>query len=508
MRKQSFLTGALILMIANAISKILGAVFKIPLTYILNEEGMAVYNTAFQIYIMFLSFIISGFPFAVSKNVAEAISKKSYGEARKTVTLATLVLSVAGLFGSVILYFGAPCFALSMKEEGAIYAIRAISPAVFFVALGTAYKSYFQGAADMIPIAVSQVVESVIKLGAGFMLSYYCINLGMEITSAGAICGVTIGEIFATLILFLGYIRVKKEKRLEKVNTKDILKPLFSVALPLMAATVSGNALNILETAVIRNRLIDSGIGEDNARFLYGAYTGYAQTVFHLPAGILATIGVSILPVIAGTMALGNKQKAMAVTNISIKLTVLLSVPCAVVMYLMPEELLYTLFKNTASALMLKMIAPCIIPVCISQIIISVLQSAGKIGAPFVIMVITSILKIGITYILTGIRELNIYGAIIASCSATVLSMLLEYAVLYKNLRLKIGIMEIIIKPTVSGLLMAGAIYSFKPAVNEYFGGGFLSFVIICAVSVTVYGAMLFLTKAIRINEVRKVIKM
>ena len=80
MKKQSFLTGAVILMIANAISKILGAVFKIPLTYILNEDGMAVFNIAFEVYIMFLSFIISGLPFAISKMVAESNSRGEYSQ--------------------------------------------------------------------------------------------------------------------------------------------------------------------------------------------------------------------------------------------------------------------------------------------------------------------------------------------------------------------------------------------------------------------------------------------
>ena len=80
MKKQSFLTGAVILMIANAISKILGAVFKIPLTYILNEDGMAVFNIAFEVYIMFLSFIISGLPFAISKMVAESNSRGEYSK--------------------------------------------------------------------------------------------------------------------------------------------------------------------------------------------------------------------------------------------------------------------------------------------------------------------------------------------------------------------------------------------------------------------------------------------
>lgn len=96
MKKQSFLTGAVILMIANAISKILGAVFKIPLTYILNEDGMAVFNIAFEVYIMFLSFIISGLPFAISKMVAESNSRGEYSKTHRIVKISTILLVCIG----------------------------------------------------------------------------------------------------------------------------------------------------------------------------------------------------------------------------------------------------------------------------------------------------------------------------------------------------------------------------------------------------------------------------
>ena len=107
MKKQSFLTGAVILMIANAISKILGAVFKIPLTYILNEDGMAVFNIAFEVYIMFLSFIISGLPFAISKMVADQIQGE-YSKTHRIVKISTILLVCIGIVGSVALYFGSP----------------------------------------------------------------------------------------------------------------------------------------------------------------------------------------------------------------------------------------------------------------------------------------------------------------------------------------------------------------------------------------------------------------
>ena len=117
LKKQSFVAGAAILMAANAISMILGAVFKIPLTYILHEDGMAVFNVSFQVYIMFLAFVITGFPLAVSKSVAEAVSENKNERACNIVRISTLILCVIGAIGSVLLYFGADIFANAMKEE-------------------------------------------------------------------------------------------------------------------------------------------------------------------------------------------------------------------------------------------------------------------------------------------------------------------------------------------------------------------------------------------------------
>ncbi|MCH5213039.1 MAG: oligosaccharide flippase family protein, partial [Oscillospiraceae bacterium] len=113
--KKSIMTGAVILMTANIISKILGAVLKIPLTYIIHEEGMAVYNTAFSVYVMFLSFVISGMPFAVQKLTAEAHAKNDPGRAREIVRLATIALAVVGACGTAVMWFGADFFALAMK---------------------------------------------------------------------------------------------------------------------------------------------------------------------------------------------------------------------------------------------------------------------------------------------------------------------------------------------------------------------------------------------------------
>ncbi|MCD8390270.1 MAG: polysaccharide biosynthesis protein [Firmicutes bacterium] len=507
MRKQNFIIGAVILMTANAVSKILGAVFKIPLTYILNEEGMAVYNTAFQVYIMFLSFIISGFPTAISKTVAESMSFGKPSRARRCTCLLTLILSAAGLIGSALLYFFAPYFASALKEENAAAAIRVISPSVFFVALGTGYKSYFQGVSDMLPVAVSQVIESVIKLVVGCALAMYCVKFGMNATVSGAISGVTVGEILATFMLFIGYIVSKKPKNALTTYASDdkaILRSVFVIAVPLLFAAAASNAVSLAETAVVRNHLLDAGLGEDEARFLYGAYTGYALTVFHLPSGILGTLGISILPVIAGAMAVNNKKRARSVTATALNLTLILSLPCAAVMYMLPEELLNSLFRNASSALMLKIIAPSIVPVCLTQIMVSVMQSGGKVTEPFLLMFASSAVKIALCFAL--IPMYDIYGLAISSAVSSFLLLALEWGALKRFLGVKLGAVQTILKPFLAGAVMVFLIYALKDGVCANFGGGLTAFAVIAALSLAGYALTLLLTGGVKIKELRRII--
>ena len=501
LKKQSFVAGAAILMAANAISKILGAVFKIPLTYILHEDGMAVFNVSFQVYIMFLAFVITGFPLAVSKSVAEAVSENKNERACNIVRISTLILCVIGAIGSVLLYFGADIFAHAMKEEKSVFAIKMIAPSIFFVAWGTAYKSYFQGTSDMVPTALSQVVEAVVKLVVGYMLAVYFMCMGTEKTAGGAVLGVTAGEIVATAMLWGMYLINKRgiKNHCTKEDVKDIVKTVMAIAIPILAANIMSNVLSFADTTILRTRLLDSGLSEEKSRYLYGAYTGYAMTVFHLPSGILATLGVSILPVISGAIAANRKERASFAAMSGIQLTLYLSIPFTIVMYMLSHEILELIFNNTASADMLRLSAPCLVMVCVSQITTAVLQASGRIIEPIIYNVSGMIVKTIFDYILVGRSEFNIYGTIIALNTGYFVIMILNLAAVSRILDLKYSIRAMVIKPAMASLIMCGMIRLLKAPLMAYNHN--LGVVLTCAVSGVAYCFVLIVTGAINLAE-------
>lgn len=531
MKKQSFVKGAMILMIANAISKILGAVFKIPLTYILHEDGMAIFNTAFSVYIMVLSFIVSGMPLAISKMVAEEIALNRKSSVKRIIRVSTILLSILGIIGTLIMYFGAGVFARAMNDMKAVYAIQCISPAVFFVAVGVVYKSYYQGSQNMIPTAVSQVIEAIIKLGVGYVLASYLCVFSMEVTASGAILGVTIGEVLATAILIMMYRPEKCDKKEKAMSTKKILKNIFCIAVPMIfAASVSG-VISFIDTAVIRNMLqkvvfeekdifdfmIRYGpytnvfddlkdtmkITADGARWLYGAYSGYALTIFHLPTGIMGAFCSSIFPVIAGAMAVGNKFRVGYTISLAMRIIFLITLPCAVVIFVFAEPMLDVLFNNTASALLLKTVAPCLIFLCVSQLCTASLQASGKIMTPFLYSFLSSIIKLIGNIVLIRIPQLNIQGAVISTNICYFFEMMLALYFTKKYLCFNIDVVNMILKPVISTIVMGIVMYLVYTPMCIIFVKELLALGATLCLGAITYLLMLGMTSAVSLKEIK-----
>ena len=198
-KNQTFMKGALILLIANMVTKVIGMIFKIPLTYLLKPEGMAVFGAAYQIYTVMFIIATAGLPVAISKMVSESEVKGNKEESKRILSVSLLVLTSICFAGMLALFFGADMFANAISCPSAANAIRAIAPSIFFVGIVSAFRGFFQGHQNMVPTAWSEVVESTGKLVFGFGLAYYFINItsNVDMGAAGAVLGVSLGSLLA-----------------------------------------------------------------------------------------------------------------------------------------------------------------------------------------------------------------------------------------------------------------------------------------------------------------------
>ena len=252
--------------------------------------------------------------------------------------------------------------------------------------------------------------------------------------------------------------------------------------------------------------MLDSGLSPEEARVMYGAFTGYAMTIFNLPIGILATIGVSLMPITAAAVADGDMKRVERSMKSGIELSLFISVPAAVMMWIIPEELLYLLFKNTFSAQMLKFMAPCVVLMSLTQMIAALLQACGKILTPPIVTCGALIVKIILMWFLCVRPELNIYGAIIAVNIVYTLVLFIDRAILKRVTGFKTGILKALVMPLTASAVMAVAV---KQAL-AYSSRNMLSIIAVCGVGGAVYVILMCIMKnltKIGINNIDKPIK-
>ncbi len=231
-RKQSFLLGALILTAATILVKVIGAVFKIPLTLVLGAEGSAHFYTAYDIFNPVSAIAIAGLPIAVSKLVSENAARGRFRDVKRIRRLSLLVFCITGTLGFAVTFFFARPFAQLVGNPSGYLSILAISPAVLFLCLMSSYRGYYEGLRNMYPTAISQVVEALAKLILGYSLALVIIKLGLQdyestgnvfgiaagsaaaattavlpFAAAGAIMGVTLSTVFGLIYLFFRHLK-------------------------------------------------------------------------------------------------------------------------------------------------------------------------------------------------------------------------------------------------------------------------------------------------------------
>ena len=512
-KNQAFVKGALILMIANLLVKLIGAVFKIPLTYVLHEEGMGLFSSSYQMYAWMFVVSTAGIPVAISKMVAESRATGNHTEVKKILRGSLLLMTVIGLLGTAVLYFGAKPFSSLMKNEDAALGIAAVSPALLFVCIMSVFRGYFQGKQDMMPTAASEVLEALGKLVVGFALAIMFLPYGLPMASAGAVSGVTIGAFLGMLLILIIYaFKNKKEKKNEycdfgsTCSTGAIILRLAKIAIPITIGASVFSLTSVIDMIMIMRRLqMSAGFSYDQALSLWGAYSGYANPIFNVPPSIITPIGISIVPAIASAIAGGDMKFARRTAGISVRLTVLFALPCSVGMSALAGPILNFVFQNDSAQQPLTFLALVIVFVSLVMVTNATLQAVGKEYIPVRNMIIGGAIKIIVNYILVGMPEININGAPIGSmlCYITILS--LNICSIKKEIGVKFGIVQTVIKPVIAATIMAVAalgVYNFT-----YVLGNRLAVIIAILAAAVVYFGVLFVLQAITRDDMEMIPK-
>lgn len=482
MKKQNFLQGAAVLTASMLIVKMVGALFKLPLGNVLMESGMAYFNASYNLFIAIYALTVTGLTTAVARMVAACAIKKRYRDCVEILRIARRIFIILGIAGTLIMIVGSKAFANMANLESSVYAIIVMAPAIFFSCMMATYRGYYEGMRNMIPSAVSQVVEVVVKLIVGLLFAFATMMIGenmatstgkifwivlengvdsttaqiqsvlLPLMAAGAMAGVTCSTLFGFLYMRWCYHRTgtgftKEELAAspKSVSDREITMQLLKSALPITISAVVTNLTSLVDLFTIIDRLdyaIQSnseyfqsvygqyvGEDEDMASYIYGGYT-MASPIYNLVPAFTAIFAKSALPNITGAWV--SKDRHALTLNISsmVRMTSIIAFPAGLGLLILGPEIATLLYPSVAGAAVsvgipLQVSGIAAIFLSLVSPLYAVLQSLGRFDLPVKFTLVGATVKIATNYTLVGIPEINIAGAAIGTtlCNVIILTL-------------------------------------------------------------------------------------
>lgn len=537
-QQHPFLEGAAILVIATALSKIIGAVFKIPLNNIIGDLGFGYYSSAYDLFVPIYGISLTGLPMVVSRMVAERVAEGRYLSAKRVFKVSVIAFTAFGaVMTALMLLLIKPFLSLTDMTGATYYSLLAVAPAWFFCCVMSAYTGYYEGYGNMYPTACSSVIEALSKLIFGYTFAYVAVKTSSNVAqaAASAIFGVTIGVFLATLFTFI-YYKIKGDNIKKTTNetvepNREILKSLAFLAVPIVLSSLVTNMTTFIDLITVKWQLgnlmngnfeeikamYSASIDEYNSTahelltaenmptFLYGVRSK-TNTVYNLVPSIVSVLGISALPSLVHVWCKEDhkQDEVKNCINSVLKVTSIITFPAAIGMIAVAPNIMSLLYESHASveigAPLLRIYGVAAIFSGLSVPLVNMLQAVGKPYLPVRNMLIGAALKAALNIGLVAVPNINVHGAAYGTLGCFLCIFVLNFYSLCKITGVKPEVWGTLIKPLFAALICGAAAL----LCSTLLGLGTLKTLLSIAVAAVIYFVLLFAFSVLKIEDVLK----
>ena len=481
-KKQNFLHGAMLLAIATAIVKVIGAFYKLPLNMAIGAEGYSYFITAYDIYSVLLLISSAGLPVAMSRMISEAHTLGHNNRQKKIFRISLISFTILGALATIPMVLFAKPLANLMNQPDAWIAIACLGPCGLLSCLMSTYRGYFNGQGNMIPTSVTQVIEAVCKLVIGLALAFAIVYFLGDIPLAvgGAIMGVTLGSVISLVYILFKFrrsYRALPQTYEEAGSTKEMLKELLTIAIPITVGSAGLQLLAVIETGVYMDRLV--GIietGQYMGHMVQGTVTAQkaaatlkglfnmTQTIFNMPCAFIVPITVSVLPAITSALTMGDNKAVRETEESAARITGLLSLPCAVGLTVLARPIMallggYEGEQLELSAQFMAIQGITVFSYAIIQYTNALLQSHGHVNEPVFNMLGAGVVRLILVWVMVGNPALGLMGAPIGAFIGNMLTAALNLITIARKIPQKPQLLKNLLRPGMPALVMGVVVF-------------------------------------------------
>ncbi len=446
----------------------LGFVYRWFLTNLLGDIGNGIYSGGYYLYMFFLILSSAGLPAAISKMTSVRLTLKQYKNAHEVFRTSLIVASVSGFVGMTALFLGARWLSEFNKSPLSYHSLLTLAPTILIVAIVSVYRGYFQGMNNTVPTALSQIIEQVFNAVFSVVLAYMLIGRGVEFGAAGGTAGTGVGAFAGLVVMFLIYLLAKpaiiKNVRADKSqpeSRRTIAKELVGIAVPIIIGTAIFSITNLIDVNMVMSILTTrAGFSETDAYALYGQLTGKYGTLVTMPVAISTSLATAAIPSVAASFAAKDGKTANEKIFYGLWLAMSLSIPAAVGMGVLGDQILFMLFpKYPSGGLLIKYGAASIIFLALAQITTGMLQAVGKVHVPAIAAFFGAVIKIPLNIIFISNPKVNVLGAVISTIFCYMVAAGIDLVVLCRTLKTVPDLFNLFVKPLFASAIMGAACY-------------------------------------------------
>jgi stage V sporulation protein B len=433
--KQTFLQGALVLTLASFVNRILGFLYRFFMANLIRDEGMGIFQMVFPVLSLVLTFTTLSVSIAISKLVAEAMVDNDRYTVRRVLWLSGTVVVALSFLGMAGLVLAAPFLANHILHDARTYwTLLALSPIIPVIGIASVYRGYFQGIQNMNPLAISTVLETIVRIFAVWVLAQFLLQRGLEYAVAGAGIGMVLGEA-AGLIYLVWNARTVNHSGLAtpvdaprmKRSASAIMRSVAEICVPVTFSRLIGSLAYALEPIIVMRSLMLAGLTRSMATAAFGRYSGMAIPILLLPTIITWSMSTTLVPSVSEAVARKHQITVTRRVAQAIRITAIISFPSIVILTVFGHDLTWLMYHNDQVGDLLVAMLPFGFFIYLQAPLAGILQGLNRAGEAMRNSIIGSALRLVLIYVLASRPDMGIMGVVWAVTIAASVTTCLHY---------------------------------------------------------------------------------
>ena len=524
-RESNFVVQGSILAVAGIIVRLIGILYRVPMTNIIGDEGMGYYSTAFNVYNIMLILSSYSLPLAVSKMVSARMAKGQYRNAVRVLKAALVYATVVGGIACFITWNFADFFATTaFNTPFCVYALKTLAPTIWIMAYLGVLRGFFQGHGTMIPTAISQIFEQVINAVISVVAAGVLFKIGLDSNrvynttgypqafgAAGGTIGTGAGALAALLFMLLLFSIywsvVKRRKRRDRSRRTDsygdISVTFLFTVVPVIISSAVYNINAVVDNSIMAYGMEALGRGKEFLS-LWGIYNNKYMLLVHVPLAMANSLSSSLIPSLSGAVARKEKGAVIAKTSLAIRFAMLIAIPSAVGLTVLSAPINNLLFKsgdNTEAIRMLITGSAAVIFLSMSTVTNAILQGINHMNVPVRNAFISLILHIGVLYLMLMVFKMGIYSMVFANIAFAVFMCILNAIAIRRYLNYRQEIVKTFLLPAVASAFMGAAAFGVYKGVTLIIKSNLLGTIFAVLAAIAVYGVLLIKLRCVDEEE-------